>query len=104
MQALCDLLGISLVVQFKNPIDQFLAGVPLPRAKNSVSPKLALPDVTGTAPLAGVRIYLTFGANKLNHYRTPTVEAVPTTKALRDSLRYPMQPTSLKAEALQFPR
>ena len=39
--------------------------------------------MTGKGQPAGVRIYLTFAANQLNHYRTPTVEAVPMTAELR---------------------
>lgn len=86
---------------FKRQIDKFLDGVPVPAFKPTERPKLALPDVRGKEPLTGVRIYLTFGPNRLNHYRTPTVEAVPTTKEVRESLRYPEQATALKAGALR---
>ena len=86
---------------FKRQVDQLLDGIPVSAAKAPVRPKLALPDVPGTDALAGVRIYLTFGSNKLNHYRTPTVEAVPMTKELRQSLQYPQRATVLKTETLR---
>lgn len=86
---------------FKKQIDRMLEGVPIPKLKEPIKPKLALPDVPGDDALTGARIYLTFGANRLNHYRTPTVEAVPTTKEMRQSLQYPKEATVLKMDALR---
>jgi len=86
---------------FKRQIDQLLEGLPIPAAKIAVRPRITLPDVPGTEPLAGVRIYLTFGANKLNHYRTPTVEAVATPKELRRALVYPATATKVSADAVK---
>jgi len=84
---------------FLRQVDDLLAGLTLPAAPKGKA-ALALPDVAGKEPLAGVRVYLTFGANRLNHYRTPTVEAVKTTKELRQALRYPTEATTWKATAL----
>lgn len=86
---------------FKRQIDQLLDGVTIKPAKKAKQPKLALPDVPGDDVLAGVRIYLTFGSNKLNHYRTPTVEVVEMSKELRQSLQYPKDTVPLKTELLR---
>jgi hypothetical protein len=85
---------------FKRQLDQLLDGVPLPPA-SSAPRRLALPDVPGKGDLAGVRVYLTFGANRLNHFRTPTVEAVAMTEKLRERLRYPETALTLEADALR---
>jgi hypothetical protein len=84
---------------FKRQLDQLLDGLSLPAGK--ARPRLTLPDVPGKEALAGARIYLTFGANKLNHYRTPTVEAVATSKELRGHLQYPDGTRPLPPEALR---
>lgn len=91
----------SMGRDFQRQLEDMLAGLSLPRvsAKNPV--KLTLPDVTGEDKPAGVRIYLSFGANKLNHYRTPTVEAVKFTPAMRDALKYPDRSRTVAAEDLK---
>lgn len=66
---------------FKSQLDDLLKDLPLPKV--TTPPKLNLPDVKD-----GVRMYLTFGPNRLNHYRTPTVEVVPMTDELRKTLSY----------------
>jgi len=87
---------------FKWQLDDMLADVKLPAFKAPAGPpRLTLPDVAGSRPLAGVRIFLTFAANRLNHYRTPTVEAVPTPDALREALRYPAAARTLPASRLR---
>jgi hypothetical protein len=86
---------------FKRQINDLLEGLTLPANEGNPPIKLALPDVAGKEPLAGVRIYLTFGANRLNHYRTPTVEAVATTNAMRKALSYPERARKLSAEDLR---
>ncbi len=74
---------------FKSQLDDLLKDLPLPKV--TTAPKLNLPDVKD-----GVRMYLTFGANRLNHYRTPTVEVVPMTDELRKTLRYVDAPREIK--------
>lgn len=86
---------------FERQLDDMLNGLKLPRVARSATPKLTLPDVCeGDAP-TGVRIYLKFSTNRLNHYRTPTVEAVAMTDALRESLRYPVELRTLAATDLR---
>jgi hypothetical protein len=86
---------------FERQLDDMLNGLKLPRVARSATPKLTLPDVcVGDAP-TGVRIFLKFSTNRLNHYRTPTVEAVAMTDALRTSLRHPAEPRSLAAADLR---
>jgi hypothetical protein len=82
---------------FKAQLDDLLAGLKLPRVERPAKPKLTLPDVCGEGQPAGVRILLTFAANHLNHYRTPTVEAVPMTDDLRKALRYPGKASTIAA-------
>lgn len=86
---------------FHRQLDGMLQGLSLPKIKPAQPTKLTLPDVCGEGPLAGVRIYLTFGKNKLNHYRTPTVEAVPFDDAMRDALRFPEQSRTVSADVLR---
>lgn len=86
---------------FHRQLQDMLANLTLPAAPATNPSKLALPDVKGADALAGARVYLTFGANRLNHYRTPTVEAVSFTDAMRSALQYPEQPRTLPAAALR---
>lgn len=86
---------------FKAQLDELLAGLKLPVVARPAKPKLTLPDVTGKGQPAGVRIFLTFGANRLNQYRSPIVEAVPMTDELGASLRFSSEPTSLSAAQLR---
>jgi hypothetical protein len=86
---------------FRRQLDDMLDGVNLPHVVAKNPNKLTMPDVAGTDPLAGVRVYLTFGTNRLNHYRTPTVEAVKFTDAMRKSLSYPDVERKLSAEVLR---
>lgn len=68
---------------FKKQLDELFSGLSLPKPPTA-SRKLKLPSLSGP----GVRVYLTFDANRLNHYRTPTVEAVATTMEMGKALRY----------------
>lgn len=86
---------------FRRQLDDMLDGLNLPAHAAASPAKLTLPDAAGNDPLAGVRVYLTFGTNKLNHYRTPTVEAVAFTAAMRALLRYPDAPRSIAAAELR---
>lgn len=49
---------------------------------------LALPTAQGDGDPAGVRVYLKFGKNHLEHFKVPVVEAVPITKAEREALKW----------------
>ncbi len=84
---------------FKSQLDDLLKGLPLPKIQTQ--PKLTLPDVIGDAQPSGVRLFLTFGSNRLNHYRTPTVEVVPMTESLRKSLSYSGQEHEFKIADIQ---
>lgn len=86
---------------FRRQLDDMLDGVKLPHVVAKNPNKLTMPDVSGTEPLAGVRVYLTFGTNRLNHYRTPTVEAVKFTDAMRKALVYPDAERNLSADDLR---
>ena len=79
---------------FKSQLDALLKDLPL--SKTQVQPKLNLPDVIGSSQPSGVRLYLTFGSNRLNHYRTPTVEVVPMTDEHRKALSYSAQEHEIK--------
>lgn len=84
---------------FKAQLDELLTDLPLPKIKTA--PKLNLPDLRGPGQPAGVRLYLTFGSNRLNHYRTPTVEVVPMSAELRKSLTYSAKKRELKTADIQ---
>ncbi len=90
---------------FKRQLDEMLAGLRWPQVTTLAQRKLTLPDVCApgvAAPQpAGVRIYLMFSANRLNHYRTPTVEAVALSDATKQTLQYPTQARSLAVAALR---
>lgn len=86
---------------FKRQLDEMLDGLDLPHVAAKYPIKLTLPDVDGADQPAGVRIYLTFGKNRLNHYRTPTVEAVKFTDAMRVALKYPDKSRSVSADDLR---
>lgn len=82
---------------FQWQLGDMLQGLEIPRptpagqpgSERRSAPKLALPDVTGPGRPAGVRIFLTFSRNHMNHYRTPTVEVVSLTDSLKKALRLP---------------
>jgi len=86
---------------FKRQLDEMLDGLKLPHVVAKNPSKLTLPDVSGSENPAGVRIYLTFGKNRLNHYRTPTVEAVKFNAKMREALRYPEHSRSVSADQLR---
>jgi hypothetical protein len=86
---------------FKTQLDDLLAGLQLPKVERPAKQRLTLPDVCGDGQPAGVRIYLRFAANRLNHYRTPIVEAVPFTDAQRKTLRYPERAGTIAAAELR---
>jgi hypothetical protein len=91
----------SMGRDFRRQLDDMLDGLPLPKVASADPPKLTLPDVTGDGRPAGVRVFLTFAKNRLNHYRTPTVEAVKWTAAMRDALRYPDERRGVSADGLR---
>lgn len=86
---------------FKAQLDELLLYLNLPVAAKPAKPKLTLPDVPGKTQPSGVRIFLTFAENRLNHYRTPIVEAVALTDVLRKSLRCPTVGGTLNAAQLR---
>ena len=81
----------------------------LERAKEKLSlPKLTakkttltLPDVDGSDPLSGVRVYLWFGENHLDHFRVPTVEAVAARAEERAALKWSDAAHPISARALE---
>ncbi|MBX7105655.1 MAG: hypothetical protein K1X57_16350 [Gemmataceae bacterium] len=80
---------------FAQQLTKMLDGLDLPKPAERKA-KLALPDVP-----TGLRIYLTFGANRLNHYRTPTVEALELPDSFRAALRYPDEARDVAGESLR---
>lgn len=84
---------------FKRQLDELVKGLTLPKVEAKT--KLTLPDLCKEGKPNGVRIYLTAEANRLNHYRTPIVEAVPITDAIRKSLEYPSEAKTLTAADLK---
>lgn len=85
---------------FKRQLDELMNGLTLPKVAAPAKPKLTLPDVCDEGTPRGVRIYLTAAENRLNHYRTPIVEAVPMTDPIRRALRYPDTATTRTARDL----
>jgi hypothetical protein len=85
---------------FKRQLDEMLLDLDIPKATTAAQPKLTLPEVCGKGKCAGVRIYLTAEDNRLRHYRTPIVEAVPVTESIAKALRYPKASTTLPAKDL----
>jgi hypothetical protein len=88
----------SMGKDFKRQLDEMLDGLDIPKVKPAAKPKLTLPEVCGNAP--GMRIYLTAEENRLRHYRTPIVEAVPVTESIAKALQYPKTSTTLAAKDL----
>ena len=86
---------------FKTQLDELLAGLKLPTVERPIKPKLTLPTVSGLGQPSGVRIFLTFAENRLNHYRTPIVEAVPMNDDLRKSLKIPSGSGKISATKLR---
>lgn len=86
---------------FRKQLDEMLDGLKLQTVTATDPPRLALPDACGTEPLSGLRVYLTFAANRLNHYRTPTVEAINVTDKMRTALRYPDEVRTVSADDLR---
>lgn len=84
---------------FHRQLETMLNGLSLP--KPTATSRLTLPDIAGNEPVSGLRIYLTFGANRLNHYRTPTVEAIPVSNEIRAALSYPRERRSIEADNLR---
>lgn len=85
---------------FKRQLDELVSGLKLPKV--AASKKLTLPDLCSEGKPNGVRIYLTAAENRLNHYRTPIVEAVEMTDDLRKALRYPDAATTRTAADLKL--
>ena len=85
---------------FKRQLDEMFATIEKPPASPARS-SLTLPTFRGTGDFIGARIYLTFERNRIQHYRTPVVEAVRTTDALRTSLAYPSEKRILSASDLK---
>jgi len=86
----------SMGKDFKRQLDEMLGDLDIPKATTATQPKLTLPEVCGS----GVRIYLTAEDNRLRHYRTPIVEAVPVSESIAKALRYPTQARTLSAKDL----
>ncbi|CAN5221703.1 hypothetical protein BH11PLA2_BH11PLA2_17430 [soil metagenome] len=86
---------------FKRQLDDMLQGLTLPKVVAPGKPKLTLPDLCTEGKPNGVRIYFTAAENRMHHYRTPIVEAVPMTEGIRKALRYPAAETKLTADDLK---
>ncbi len=86
---------------FKSQLDELLKNLKIPSGERPARPRLTLPDVCGEGQPAGVRIFLTFAANRLNHYRTPVIEAVPMSPEVSESLRYPAEAKTVTAAQLR---
>lgn len=86
---------------FARQLNDLLAGLPVPRRPATTALTLTLPDVEGAVTPTGVRIFLSFSANRLNHHRTPTVEAVPLADDLRKALVYPRKEGELPAAVVR---
>ncbi|MFO0808419.1 MAG: hypothetical protein U0746_07335 [Gemmataceae bacterium] len=86
---------------FQRQLEEMLSGLPLAKTAKSDSVRMVLPDVVGDGRPAGIRIYLTFAKNRLNHYRTPTVEAVLWTETMATALRYADKPRSIAVADLR---
>lgn len=81
---------------FARQLHELLDGLTLPPAPPADPNRLSLPDVKH-----GLRVYLTFDANRLNHYRTPTVEAVAMTDGMKAALRHPANARDVAAADLR---
>lgn len=86
---------------FKRQLDDLVKGLTLPKIEAPAKPVLTLPSLCTSGKPNGVRIYLTAEDNRMNHYRTPIVEAVPMTGALRIRLQYPDIERTLTAADLK---
>lgn len=84
--------GGDMVRQLKD----FFKELSLPRP-STVPREPVLPDLS----VPGFRLFLTFGRNNLNHYRTPVIETVPLTAALMVALARPKTKKTLDAETLK---
>jgi hypothetical protein len=91
----------SMGKDFKRQLDEMLLDLDIPKAPAAAKQKLTLPEVCGKGKPCGVRIYLTAEDNRLHHYRTPIVEAVPVTEAIAKALRYPTTSRTLAATDLK---
>ena len=85
-------MGADMARQLKD----FFAGLALPPAPKAPR-EPALPDLT----TPGFRVFLTFGRNNINHYRTPVIETVPLTPELAAALTRPRANKTLDAAALK---
>lgn len=81
---------------FKAQLDRLLDGLTLPKVTKPTA--LSLPDVCGGR---GLRVYLTFEANRLNHYRTPTIETIADTDEMRTALRFPSGTRQVEIKSLR---
>lgn len=86
---------------FKDQLDRLLKGLALPTVKRPALPRLTLPDIPSGEQPAGVRIYLKFANNRLNHFRTPVIETVARTEEWKNALRFPSKVVDLEAAALK---
>lgn len=86
---------------FSLQLDKLLAGVSVPQRTRSSEQRLTLPEVCGGGQPSGVRIYLTFAQNRLNHYRTPIVEAVGMSEGLKRALVLPANSKTMTVDALR---
>lgn len=86
---------------FRWQLEDMLFGLAVPAVKPGRPETLTLPDVSCEGRMGGARVYLGFSANRLNHYRTATVEAVKLAHAVRQELRYPESSRTLPLELLK---
>lgn len=86
---------------FKRQLEELTKGMALPKVEPPEKPVLTLPTVCGAGKPNGVRIYLTAEENRMNHYRTPIIEAVPLTQSVREVLKYSNWDRALTAADLK---
>lgn len=84
--------GADMARQLKD----FFRGLTIPARAETTHP-LVLPDLTSP----GFRVFLTFGPNNLNHYRTPVIETIPLSATLSAALARPRTKKTLDATALR---
>ena len=87
-----EAMGTDMVRQLKD----FFKGLLLPSAPKTVREPV-LPDLA----TPGFRVFLTFGRNNINHYRTPVIEALPLTPELAAALARPKATKTLDAAVLK---
>ncbi|WP_309709020.1 hypothetical protein [Armatimonas sp.] len=85
-------MGADMVRQLKD----FFKDLDIPSAPKAPREPV-LPDIT----TSGFRVFLTFGSNKINHYRTPVIETIVFTPELAALFARPKATKMLDAAALK---